>query len=74
MEVKKGDVLGAVFRKAKVDAVTMQAILDSGKDAKTLTRLFPGEQLEFGSGCRRLLTRIALHHQRLKDVTRATSG
>jgi len=48
VEVKKGDVLGAVFRKAKIDAVTMQAILDSGKDAKTLTRLFPGEQLEFG--------------------------
>ncbi|MFN6971990.1 MAG: peptidase M23, partial [Rheinheimera sp.] len=41
VEVKKGDVLGSVFRKAKVDAATMQAILDSGKDAKTLTRLFP---------------------------------
>lgn len=48
VEVKKGDVLGAVFRKANIDAATMQAILDTGKDAKTLTRLFPGEQLEFG--------------------------
>ncbi len=48
VEVKKGDILGSVFKRAKIDAQTMQAVLDAGKDAKNLTRLFPGAQLEFG--------------------------
>jgi len=48
IEVKKGDNLSALFKRAKVDANTMQAVLDSGKNARNLTRLFPGAQVEFG--------------------------
>ena len=76
VEVKKGDVLGAVFRKAKIDAVTMQAILDSGKDAKTLTRLFPGEQLEFGLTADGQLQelRYPLNHLSTLRISRNSDG
>lgn len=48
LQVERGDILSHLFRKANVSQQTMQKILDSGKRARTLTRLFPGEQLEFG--------------------------
>lgn len=48
LEVQAGDVLSTLFRKAGVNQQTMQQILDSGKTARTLTRLFPGRKLEFG--------------------------
>lgn len=48
LQVERGDILSHLFRKANVSQQTMQQILDSGKRARTLTRLFPGEQLEFG--------------------------
>jgi murein DD-endopeptidase MepM/ murein hydrolase activator NlpD len=48
VDVKKGDILSAVFRKAKLDQAAMQEVLELGKPVKTLTRIFPGEQIEFG--------------------------
>ena len=48
VDVKKGDILSAIFRKAKLDQATMQEVLELGKPVKTLTRIFPGEQIEFG--------------------------
>lgn len=68
VEVKKGDVLGSVFRKAKVDVATMQAILDSGKETKTLTRLFPGEQLEFGLAADGTLQELRYNISNLKTL------
>lgn len=48
LEVQSGDILSTLFRKAAVNQQTMQQILDLGKNTRTLTRLFPGEKLEFG--------------------------
>lgn len=48
LEVQSGDILSTLFRKAGVNQQTMQQILDLGKNTRTLTRLFPGEKLEFG--------------------------
>lgn len=48
LEVQRGDILSSLFRKANVDQQTMRKILDLGKSTRTLTRLFPGEKLEFG--------------------------
>ena len=48
VDVKKGDILSAIFRKAKLDQATMLEVLELGKSVKTLTRIFPGEQIEFG--------------------------
>lgn len=48
LEVQSGDILSTLFRKANVNQQTMRQILDIGKTTRTLTRLFPGEKLEFG--------------------------
>ncbi|GHG64910.1 family M23 zinc metallopeptidase with OapA domain protein [Alishewanella longhuensis] len=48
LEVQPGDILSTLFRKANVNQQTMLQILDLGKTTRTLTRLFPGEKLEFG--------------------------
>lgn len=48
LTVQKGDVLSALFKKANVSQQTMLNILALGNSTKTLTRIFPGEKLEFG--------------------------
>lgn len=48
VSVQSGDILSGLFRKAGVSQQTMQQILDLGRPTRTLTRLFPGEQIEFG--------------------------
>jgi len=73
VEVKKGDVLGSIFKRAKIDTQTMQDVLDSGKDAKNLTRLFPGAQLEFGLNAAGELQELRYNLSNLKTlrITRA---
>ncbi|WP_369812380.1 peptidoglycan DD-metalloendopeptidase family protein [Alkalimonas delamerensis] len=48
MTVQRGDALSNLFRRANVSQQTMLAILALGDSTRTLTRLFPGETLEFG--------------------------
>ncbi|ALZ77189.1 peptidase M23 [Rheinheimera sp. F8] len=76
VEVKKGDILGSVFKRAKIDAQTMQAVLDAGKEAKNLTRLFPGAQLEFGLNAQGQLQELRYNLSNLKTlrVTRSDDG
>ncbi|WP_430457316.1 peptidoglycan DD-metalloendopeptidase family protein [Rheinheimera sp.] len=76
VEVKKGDILGSVFKRAKIDAQTMQAVLDAGKEAKNLTRLFPGAQLEFGLNAEGQLQELRYNLSNLKTlrVTRGDDG
>lgn len=76
VEVKKGDILGSVFKRAKIDAQTMQAVLDAGKEAKNLTRLFPGAQLEFGLNTEGQLQELRYNLSNLKTlrVTRSDDG
>lgn len=76
VEVKKGDILGSVFKRAKIDTQTMQAVLDAGKEAKNLTRLFPGAQLEFGLNAAGQLQELRYNLSNLKTlrVTRSDDG
>ncbi len=76
VEVKKGDILGSVFKRAKIDAQTMQAVLDAGKDAKNLTRLFPGVQVEFGLDAEGKLQELRYNLSNLKTlrITRGDDG
>ncbi|MDX1676900.1 MAG: peptidase M23, partial [Arsukibacterium sp.] len=48
LQVQRGDVLSSLFKKANVSQQTMLDILALGDSTKTLTKLFPGEVLEFG--------------------------
>lgn len=76
VEVKKGDNLGAIFKRAKSDTTTMQAILDSDKAAKNLTRLFPGEVVEFGYNSNNELQELRYNVSNLKTlvISRKDSG
>jgi murein DD-endopeptidase MepM/ murein hydrolase activator NlpD len=76
VEVKKGDILGTVFKRAKLDAQTMQDVLNSGKDAKNLTRLFPGVQVEFGLSADGQLQELRYNISNLKTlrITRDSNG
>jgi len=68
VEVKKGDILSSIFKRAKVDTATMQAVLDSGKSARNLTRLFPGMQVEFGFNAKHELQELRYNLSNLKTL------
>lgn len=68
VEVKKGDILSSIFKRAKVDTATMQAVLDSGKSARNLTRLFPGMQVEFGFNAKNELQELRYNLSNLKTL------
>ena len=76
LQVKKGDALSALFSKAGVSQQVMLDILDLGKSVKTLTRLFPGEQLEFGFDADGQLQelRYALNHLSTLRISRNEEG
>lgn len=76
LQVKKGDALSALFSKAGVSQQVMLDILDLGKSVKTLTRLFPGEQLEFGFDAEGQLQelRYALNHLSTLRISRNADG
>lgn len=68
VEVKKGDNLGAIFKRGKSDNTTMQTILDSDKLAKSLTRLYPGEVVEFGYNSKNELQELRYNVNNLKTL------
>lgn len=76
LQVQKGDALSAIFKKANVSQQVMLEILALGKDVKTLTRLFPGEQLEFGLNQQGELQelRYALNHLNTLRISRNAQG
>ena len=76
LQVKKGDALSALFSKAGVSQQVMLDILNLGKPVKTLTRLFPGEQLEFGLDADGQLQelRYALNHLSTLRISRNADG
>jgi murein DD-endopeptidase MepM/ murein hydrolase activator NlpD len=74
VEVKKGDILSSIFKRAKVDTATMQAVLDSGKSARNLTRLFPGMQVEFGFNAEHELQELRYNLSNLKTLRISRNG
>ncbi len=76
LQVRKGDALSALFSKARVSQQVMLDILALGKQTQTLTRLFPGEQLEFGLNADGELQelRYALNHLTTLRISRGSDG
>jgi len=76
LQVQKGDALSALFKKANVSQQVMLDVLALGKSVKTLTRIFPGEQLEFGLDANGELQelRYALNHLTTLRVSRNADG
>ncbi|HSG50871.1 MAG TPA: peptidoglycan DD-metalloendopeptidase family protein [Rheinheimera sp.] len=76
LQVQKGDALSALFKKANVSQQVMLDVLALGKSVKTLTRIFPGEQLEFGLDANGELQelRYALNHLSTLRVSRNAEG
>ncbi|MBZ9610100.1 peptidoglycan DD-metalloendopeptidase family protein [Rheinheimera maricola] len=76
LQVQKGDALSALFKKANVSQQIMLDILALGSNVKTLTRLFPGEQLEFGLDANGELQelRYALNHLTTLRINRNSEG
>lgn len=76
LQVQKGDALSALFKKANVSQQVMLDILALGNNVKTLTRLFPGEQLEFGLDAAGELQelRYALNHLATLRISRNSDG
>lgn len=76
LQVQKGDALSALFKKANVSQQVMLDVLALGNSVKTLTRLFPGEQLEFGVNKNGELQelRYALNHLTTLRVSRNGDG
>ncbi|MDX3773819.1 peptidoglycan DD-metalloendopeptidase family protein [Chromatiaceae bacterium AAb-1] len=75
LEVRRGDALSSLFKKANVSQQTMLEILKLPL-AKTLTRVYPGAQVEFGldeSGNLREL-RYALNNLTTLRISRNTEG
>ncbi|WP_019674949.1 peptidoglycan DD-metalloendopeptidase family protein [Arsukibacterium perlucidum] len=76
LQVQRGDVLSNLFRKANVSQQTMLAVLALGDSTKTLTRLFPGETLEFGLNEQGELSelRYAINKLKTLKVSRNAAG
>lgn len=76
LQVQRGDALSALFKKANISQQVMLEVLALGNSVKTLTRLFPGEQLEFGVNETGELQelRYALNHLTTLRVSRNTEG
>jgi murein DD-endopeptidase MepM/ murein hydrolase activator NlpD len=76
LQVQKGDALSALFKKANVSQQVMLDVLALGNSVKTLTRLFPGEQLEFGLNAEGELQelRYALNHLSTLRISRNSDG
>mgnify|MGYP001264848546 FL=1 len=45
--VKNGDSLAMIFKRLGLDARTVHAVVNAGEAAKALTRIFPGDELEY---------------------------
>jgi murein DD-endopeptidase MepM/ murein hydrolase activator NlpD len=45
--IKKGDNLSMVFSRVGLNGKDVYQVVESGKEGKALTRMFPGEELEF---------------------------
>lgn len=76
LKVKAGDALSGLFSQAKVSQQTMLNILALGAPTKTLTRLFPGELLEFGFDEENNLQelRYQVNHLKTLVVSRTDNG
>ncbi|WP_323845616.1 peptidoglycan DD-metalloendopeptidase family protein [Microbulbifer magnicolonia] len=68
LTVQSGDTLSDLFQRANVNAADMYKLLASGKEAKQLARLTPGEELTFHIDDDGALQSLELHRDRLNLI------
>ena len=66
--VRNGDTLSDLFQRAGISSAEMYQLLASGKEAKQLAKLVPGEELTFQIGGDGSLQTLELHRDRLSKV------
>lgn len=66
--VRNGDTLSDLFQRAGVSSADMYQLLSSGKEAKQLAKLVPGEELTFQVDDNGGLQSLELHRDRLSRV------
>nr|WP_010132279.1 peptidoglycan DD-metalloendopeptidase family protein [Microbulbifer agarilyticus] len=66
--VRNGDTLSDLFQRAGVSSAEMYQLLSSGKEAKQLAKLVPGEELTFQIDGEGSLQTLELHRDRLSKV------
>ncbi|MFI2811765.1 MULTISPECIES: peptidoglycan DD-metalloendopeptidase family protein [Microbulbifer] len=76
VKVRNGDTLSNLFDRAGVDIRHMYELLESGKEAKGLARLSPGEELTFHIAGDGSLDSLEVHRDRLSrlEFKRGDSG
>lgn len=67
-KVRNGDTLSDIFQRAGVSSADMYQLLGSGKEAKQLAKLAPGEELTFQVDGDGNLQSLELHRDRLSKV------
>ncbi|SEA40357.1 peptidoglycan DD-metalloendopeptidase family protein [Microbulbifer marinus] len=68
LKVQNGDTLSDLFQRAGISTAEMYQLLSSGKEAKQLARLTPGEELTFHIDDDGALQSLELHRDRLNLV------
>ncbi|WP_078083186.1 peptidoglycan DD-metalloendopeptidase family protein [Microbulbifer mangrovi] len=66
--VRNGDTLSDLFQRAGISSAEMYQLLSSGKEAKQLAKLVPGEELTFQIDGEGSLQSLELHRDRLSKV------
>ncbi|WP_231759335.1 peptidoglycan DD-metalloendopeptidase family protein [Microbulbifer elongatus] len=66
--VRNGDTLSDLFQRAGISSAEMYQLLASGKEAKQLAKLVPGEELTFQIDGDGSLQTLELHRDRLSKV------
>ncbi|WP_428819275.1 peptidoglycan DD-metalloendopeptidase family protein [Microbulbifer sp. MCCC 1A16149] len=66
--VRNGDTLSDLFQRAGISSAEMYQLLSSGKEAKQLAKLVPGEELTFQIDGKGSLQSLELHRDRLSKV------
>ncbi|MBN8429220.1 peptidoglycan DD-metalloendopeptidase family protein [Microbulbifer salipaludis] len=66
--VRNGDTLSDLFQRAGISSAEMYQLLSSGKEAKQLAKLTPGEELTFQIDGEGSLQSLELHRDRLSKV------
>ncbi|BBM00818.1 peptidoglycan DD-metalloendopeptidase family protein [Microbulbifer sp. GL-2] len=74
LTVRNGDTLSDLFKRAKISAGEMYQLLGSGKEAKKLARLTPGEELTFKINPDGQLQSLELQRDRLNQVRFTRAG
>jgi murein DD-endopeptidase MepM/ murein hydrolase activator NlpD len=74
LEVKKGDTLSDIFKRAKLSPTDMMNIINSGPEGKQLTRIFPGQSISYSLTPTGSLSSLKYHLSALETTEFTLNG